>query len=300
MLSIIVSSCEDTLLSNLSNSIESTVGIEYELIPVKNENAKYSLSDAYNLGASEARFGTLLFVHEDVIFHTENWGRLLVHHIENLPNVGVIGIAGSTYKPFVPSTWHFERNDPLSFRFIQGFKYISQPNQLRELNASSVRPVVCLDGVFLAIKRSTFETARFDESVEGFHAYDTAFSLRVAENYQNYFVPDILIEHLSEGKISDQWLINALKVQQRWKMKLPRSIEPTNELDLDHELSAYDYFVRHLLISSLPMSRKMAYMARVTFDAMKKTASPRFITALFRSVKTLLRIKERLRRKAIG
>lgn len=289
MLSIIVSSCEDSLLSNLSNSIENTVGIEYELIPIKNERAKYSLSEAYNLGASKARFETLLFVHEDVIFHTKNWGRQLASHMETLPNVGVVGIAGSTYKPFVPGSWHFERNGPLSFNFIQGFKYSSESNQLRQLNASSVRPVVCLDGVFLAIKRSAFETVRFDETVEGFHGYDVDFSLRVAENYQNFFVPDILIEHLSEGKINDQWLINALKVQQRWKTKLPRSIEPTNELDLDHELSAYDYFVRHLLISSLPTKRKMAYLARVTSEAMIRTISPKFILALLRTFNTVLR-----------
>ncbi|MDI1243606.1 MAG: glycosyltransferase [bacterium] len=289
MLSIIVSSCEDTLFSNLSNSIENTVGIEYELIPINNKNAKYSLSEAYNLGALKARFGTLLFVHEDVIFHTKNWGRHLVHHIETLPNVGIVGIAGSTYKPFIPSSWHFERNGPLSFHFIQGYKYSSQPNQLRELNASSARPVVCLDGVFLAVKRSTFETVRFDEVVEGFHAYDIDFSLRIAENFQNFFVPDILIEHLSEGKINDQWIINALNVQQRWKMKLPRSIQPTNELDLEYELGAYDFFIRNLLVSSLPMDRKMAYLARVTFEAMMRTISPKFIATLLRSFMTLLR-----------
>ena len=289
MLSIIVSSCEDTLLSNLSDSIENTVGIEYELIPIKNEKAKYSLSEAYNLGASKARFGTLLFVHEDVIFHTQNWGGRLVHHLETLPNAGIVGIAGGTYKPFVPGSWHFERSGPLSYHFIQGFKYSSQPNQLRELNASSVRPVVCLDGVFLAVKRSTFETVRFDEAVEGFHAYDIDFSLRIAENYQNFFVPDILIEHLSEGQINDQWIINALKVQQRWKTKLPRSIEPKDDLDLGHELAAYDFFVRNLFTSSLPMARKTAYLVRVTFEAMKRTTSLKFIGTLFRSFMTLLR-----------
>ena len=295
MLSIIVSSCDDRLLSDLSNSIENTVGIEYELIAIKNENAAYSLSEAYNLGALQARFGALLFVHEDVIFHTENWGKQLVKHLETLPNVGLVGISGSAYKPFVPSSWHFERSAPLSYRFIQGFKYSSQPNRLRDLNASSVRPVVCLDGVFLAVKKSTFDTVRFDETVEGFHAYDTDFSLRIAENFQNYFVPDILIEHLSEGKINDQWIINALKVQQRWMAKLPRSIDPENDLDLEHEISAYDYFVKNLLVSSLPIDRKLSYLSRVTFDATRRTRSPRFIITLIGSFMSLLRLF--LRRK---
>jgi GT2 family glycosyltransferase len=284
MLSIIVSSCDPSHLSNLRRSVEETIDTEHEIVVIENNDAKFSLTEAYNLGASRANYPFLLFVHEDVIFKTQGWGKLLIDHLESLENAGIVGVAGTTYKPYVPSGWSFDRTRPLSFHLIQGHKYANQLTNLTAVNNDSIRKVVALDGVFLAVRRDVLEKVHFDESVKGFHGYDMDYSLAVAEQYQNYFVPDILIEHRSEGKISDQWITNTFRINEKWQGKLPMSVEK-NGLDLESELSAYHTFVKILFESTLAWNVKARYLGKTTYRAVKKTRSPKFAKAFLYSVR---------------
>ena len=83
MLSIIVSSYQPKLFQELQKNIEATIGnIIYEVVQVWNPN-KMSISQAYNLGVARSQYSSLLFVHEDVIFECENWGKILIDYIQN-------------------------------------------------------------------------------------------------------------------------------------------------------------------------------------------------------------------------
>ena len=284
MISVIVSSCDKANLSNLTRSIEETIDAVHEIVVIENDGARYGLTEAYNQGASRSKYPFLLFVHEDVIFETYGWGKILINYLATLDNVGIVGVAGTEYKPFVPSGWAFNLTRPLSYSLLQGSKYQNLSTVSTKANCSAVRKMICLDGVFLALRRDVFETVRFDETLEGFHGYDTDFSLRVSEKYQNYFVPDILIEHFSEGKISDQWLINAYRISEKWKAKLPRSVAEKG-IDLECELSAYNMYVNLLYESSLSGREKARYLVKTTVYALMKSRSPRFIKALFYSIR---------------
>jgi hypothetical protein len=284
MLSIIVSSCDKKYLSMLKQSIEETVQTDYETIVIEN-NAEYSLTKAYNLGASKAKYPFLLFLHEDVVFKTDGWGKILINHFETLENVGIIGIAGGAYKPHVPSGWAYNLTRVLSFHLIQQNKSYAESNRLTSIHSESVRGVVCLDGVFLAVKKEVFGEIRFDENIKGFHGYDTDYSLAVVQRYQNYFIPDILIEHFSEGKISDQWLLNTFQIQEKWKTVLPLSADGSQKIDLEAELSAYDFYLTELFESTLPVKKKLSLLLKVTFHAFRKTRSLKIIQALLYSVR---------------
>ena len=73
MLSIIVSSYQPENFSALEKNIAETCGVDYELIKIDNPGIM-GIPKAYNKGAKKARFENLLFLHEDVLFHTQNWG----------------------------------------------------------------------------------------------------------------------------------------------------------------------------------------------------------------------------------
>ena len=103
MLSIIISSYQPHYYQALEKNIAETIGIPYEVIKVDNPG-KMGICEAYNHGAQKAQYDYLLFLHEDVLFETQNWGKELIELL-NLENCGVIGVAGTDYYGYVPYQW---------------------------------------------------------------------------------------------------------------------------------------------------------------------------------------------------
>ena len=200
MISIIVCSTDDIFFSNFSSSVKETIGVPYELIKIENSKERLSIAKAYNLGAIKSNYNILVFVHEDVVFHTKDWGKKLIEYFGCLENPGIIGIAGNSYHPSIPSDWWVPSASHRHFNFISNKKE-GKPGDGVLMSSQDNQPtkIFCLDGVFMAIGSDVFSTTMFDESLEGFHGYDTSISLRVSKVNSNYFVPDILIEHFSSG-----------------------------------------------------------------------------------------------------
>src|SRR5690554_3963305 len=103
-ISIVICSRNGSLENKLSENIGSTVGSQFELIVIDNSENDYSIFEAYNLGIKKSLFPYLLFVHEDVLFHTKNWGKILIEYFENNEKIGLIGLAGSKLKTDIPSS----------------------------------------------------------------------------------------------------------------------------------------------------------------------------------------------------
>ena len=121
MLSIIISSYQPTFFNALKENIGETCGIPFEVIKIEN-NGQMGICEAYNRGAEKAQYDNLLFLHEDVLFHTKNWGNTLINLLKK-GNTGTVGLAGSNYVPYAPSTWN---NFP-----IYSFNNIIQSNKLK-------------------------------------------------------------------------------------------------------------------------------------------------------------------------
>lgn len=201
MISIIISSYQDKFYSALEKNIAKTIGVAYEIIKIDNPNTM-GLCEAYNKGASKSQYDFLLFIHEDVIFHTKNWGDLLLSHL-NKENIGVIGVAGSNYVPKAPIGWHLPDNRFNFLNLIQNNKSTTNPKLFS--NIITPKHVFAIDGVFMALKKSIYLDYCFDDNLKGFHGYDLDFSLRIAQKYQNLVINDILIEHFSIGNPDLEW-----------------------------------------------------------------------------------------------
>lgn len=230
MLSIIVSTYNSKNFSNFEDSVRETIGkVNFEIIKIEN-HGKFGLCEAYNIGAAKSKFANLLFVHDDVEFLTINWGSRLLLHL-NKQNVGVIGVAGSTFKTKMLSGWYQNPvNDKIFSRanIIQAFKYSKKPAQKLFVNPNNLNidEVVTVDGVFMAVKKSIWSAIKFDDTLlRNYHGYDLDFCLNVGQRYKNYVCFDILIKHLSEGNPDFRWECDIKKVHDKWKKNLPYSTE---------------------------------------------------------------------------
>lgn len=94
MLSIIICSISPERLQEISQNIHATIGVEHEIIAIDNREKCWSIARAYNEGARQARYPYLFFVHEDVKFHSQDWGTVVAEKLAE-PSCGVIGFAGT-------------------------------------------------------------------------------------------------------------------------------------------------------------------------------------------------------------
>ena len=226
MISIIVSTRKsDTQLARFSENIAHTIGVEHELVVIENDR-KYSLCQAYNLGVSRARYAFCCFVHDDVSFETENWGKLLVETMLHQPDLGLTGVAGTQFKSSYPSAWG---QSPALGRFKKGhiFHQINGKRTYLEFDTnpenSDFDDVVCLDGVFLFTRKNIVEKCRFDEELlTDFHGYDIDFSLQVYfAGFRAIVDRRLRIVHSSGGSYSPQNTIANRLIARKWKKQLP-------------------------------------------------------------------------------
>ena len=70
MLSLIICSRNSDISATLKKNIETTIGINYELIVINNSLNHYSIFEAYNQGIRKSKYQFLCFMHEDILYHT--------------------------------------------------------------------------------------------------------------------------------------------------------------------------------------------------------------------------------------
>ena len=185
MISIIVCSLGPILKESLLENIRETVGIPYELIPVDNSSGRYTIFEAYNYGASQAKYELLCFMHEDILFHTTGWGKIAAGKLGN-KQVGVIGVAGSVYKSASPSPWWISDLEDQTayqrFNLLQHFSTGIKRQHAGGADKDLWDEVVVLDGVWLCCRRDIWLETPFDsQKYNGFHFYDLDFSLAVQD-----------------------------------------------------------------------------------------------------------------------
>lgn len=222
MLSIIISSYQPKYFSALEKNIAETIGVPYEIIKIDNPGIM-GICEAYNKGANKATYNYLLFLHEDVLFHTKNWGKNLQKHLQN-KETGIIGLAGSFYVPETPSGWHVGDSKYNFMYILQNNKQKNNPHLLDTI-ANKKQKVFAIDGVFLAMRKEVYQQFFFDKNLKGFHAYDTDISLRIAKNFENYIIPDILLEHFSEGSADRDWFEANIIVRKKIGSEFPQNYD---------------------------------------------------------------------------
>ena len=246
MISIIISTYQPTFLEALKNNIEQTIGVPYELIAIENKGEK-SICEVYNTGVKKAQFEQLCFVHEDILFHTNNWGQNIINHFK-VNDVDLLAVAGSTYFSLMPGGWWSSR---LTYQnLLQSTKENIEPVlESKGDNPLRRNQVIAFDGVFFCVKKEVFNIISFDQTTfKGFHFYDADFSMQLHEKrFRVYCIYDILIQHFSLGNLDNNWIDNALIFQKKWEKSLPVSIsEISKKNQWDMELGILYEFIETL------------------------------------------------------
>ncbi len=221
MITVIICSVKPELLKAVSANISATIGIEYELLAYDNRLPSKGISEVYNQLALQAAFDILCFVHEDVIIHTKGWGTGIKKLLSN-GDIGLVGISGSIYKSKFPGAWSACDSSLYRINAIQHFKNSDQPVVVNiNPDQSDYTDVAVIDGVFMATRKSIFNQYKFDSSLlKGFHGYDIDYSLQVGQQYQIVVTYGLLLEHLSEGTLSEEWLNDSVRLHNKWMYRL--------------------------------------------------------------------------------
>ncbi len=195
VISFIVSTFRPADLSRLEANLQATVETSYEIIPIDNPG-RYSLAEAYNIGAQKALGQFLCFVHEDVVFCDNHWDIAVLERFEIRSDLGLLGVAGSVLRPDLPIgiILGVSNLDRATFRHIDESNTMLEVRCPFPVEECQVR---VLDGVFLFTRREAWERFPFDENVRGFHFYDVDFSFRIAQHYRLEVAPNLMLEHNS-------------------------------------------------------------------------------------------------------
>ena len=219
MISIIICSLKSEIDSKLYENINSTIGVPFELIYIYNEKNKYSIFEAYNIGVEKSGFDFCCFMHDDIIYHSNNWGNKVVEMF-NSTDANALAVAGTRYLRKMPAYWPSEYN---VVNLIQTSLKNKQFEKVHWNTNDSFRQILAFDGLWFCIKKDLFEKIMFDNKLyKGFHFYDLDISLQIYfSGNKSYFIPNILIEHTSLGKINNDWMNNSIIFYDKWKNLLP-------------------------------------------------------------------------------
>ena len=250
MISIVISTYKEENLKNIVKNITQTIGQKFEIIPIENQN-KYSIARAYNIGAQKAQYPYICFVHEDVLFQTENWGIILINDIESNVKLGLLGIVGTKRLSKYSLGWcdPFLPNELLTGHLNQG---LNSWDKYRyddfSPNKTGLDEVVGVDGLILFTKKEIWEHNNFDEKlISGFHGYDLDFSIKIINaGYKIAVDKNIMLYHYSLGKNDKIWLDSTISVLKKWRNFLPIK---TNDLEASKFLITKDdilLFIRYI------------------------------------------------------
>ena len=249
-ISIIVCSTKPTISNSFEQNIKDTIGtVDYEMVLVDNSLRKYSIFEAYNKGVEIAKGEYLCFVHEDVLFHSWNWGQKLLDEFEKHKDVGMMGVVGGHVLNKVSTCWWYtpERRGIIRQGYIRNGKYESRLINFTWKNDND-KYVVSIDGVWMAIRKQLFAEISFDQTnYSGFHFYDMDISMQIIAAGYKIMIIDIEIEHLSEGNVNASFYKNCIVFHKKWDYLLPVfSYLPTKEVFNRYNVSTLKKFSYHV------------------------------------------------------
>ena len=263
MISIIICSRSLDISEELKHNIKDTIGLDYELIVVDNSQNRFSIFSAYNEGVKSAKGDLLCFMHEDILFHSSNWGVEVERYMKKYPEIGLVGVAGTHYLPKMPAAWwdtEIRSGQLLQGSTINGKYTIVSEDSWADYRREPTK-VVSIDGLWMCFQRKVFEHIRWDDlNFKGFHGYDTDISLQVWNSgFEVHIFWDVIIEHKSAGNAHLDFYKSLDVLYKKWCYLLPMikgveisEGEQTARLriaELRHELFYSEYKLRNLCAS---------------------------------------------------
>lgn len=240
MISIIICSRNPQCSADFRHHIQSSIGdIPFEIVWIDNSRNQRNMCQAYNYGVRQAKYDYLCFMHEDIVFHSKNWGKIAASAMSDT-SVGMLGVQGCVY--FCESTVYWTYS---GFRKAHIIEIIDgKKEKIFEQDYPCSDEVVAIDGLWMFTRKSLFKnTIKWDErSYAHFHMYDMDISMQlIHKGYKIKIIEDIWIEHKSNGNFNKEFYEDTRIFHEKWDNLLPvGTIEISDEVvSLSHKAALY-------------------------------------------------------------
>ena len=226
MMSIIICSRKADIPQDLKDNIAATIGCEYELCVIDNSHNEYNIFSAYDKGISYAKGDVFCFMHEDVRFHSDGWGRAVNDFFDANPGVGLLGVVGGQFIPNTPSSY-WEGGAAVG-QIIQGSTDFNGQYYTKLIGrkcSTLFSEVAAVDGLWMCVPARFFieNILHWDTNTfHGFHCYDMDLSYQAITNNLKVMVArDILVEHQSPGNTDSVYCQQSQLLYDKWQKLLP-------------------------------------------------------------------------------
>lgn len=166
-------------------------------------------------------------MHEDVCFHTTNWGAKVIAAFNEDSDIGVVGAIGSQFLPNELATWWGCGCCVGSILQGQGGVRLGVP-------VDKITECVVVDGFWMCLPRTMFvnsqesgsngtSTLCFDaRTFNSFHCYDIDICMQTVNAGKKVVIlPDIDIQHFSWGNVRSGYTDQLERFYQKWSRSLP-------------------------------------------------------------------------------
>ncbi len=242
-----------------------TSGIDKTIEVIEIINNGEGLTRPYNRGLQQAKYDIIVYMHNDVIIETDNWGKKILKHFEENPEYGILGLAGTTDIPESGKWWE-DRSKMVGIvnHKHEGKKWESKYSMSR---GSELNDVVIVDGLFFAIHKDRIKNT-FNENFTGFHFYEVDF---VFSNYLKGVkvgvMFDVRVTHLSIGMTNEEWEKSRLQFAEIYKENLPQKLVPEFQIPEPQKTTNLKIPIRIIIQSSGDMKLfKAMYEKIVSFQ----------------------------------
>ena len=244
MISIIICSRLRKCPVVFEEHIHATIGdVPYEIIWIDNSQNDRNMCQAYNFGVTQAKYDYLCFMHEDIVFHSNDWGKMAIDSI-NDPSIGMLGVQGCVY--YCESTTYWTKSYFRKAHIIQDRN--GKKEKVYEQDYPCGNEVVAIDGLWMFIKRACFDKGlRWDDNhFRNFHMYDMDMSMQIIHHgYRIKLLEDLWIEHLSWGNFNKDFYEDNIIFHEKWDKFLPvATIKVTDEVKILSQKAAFKEICR--------------------------------------------------------
>jgi hypothetical protein len=159
---------------------------KFELIALNNTQGRFkSAAEALNYGGRKAKGEYIMFVHQDVDLCFSMWLEEAKKYLDQLPNLGVAGVAGRSRD---------------AKGVITNIKHGFPPRPAGEIKIQEPVKVQTVDDCLVIIPNSVFNILKFDEDTcNKWDLYVTDYCLNVQRFGFNVYVIPMYIHHGSPG-----------------------------------------------------------------------------------------------------
>jgi len=194
-----------------------------EIIVIDNREKNEGLCAVYNQGIAKANGRVLVFMHEDVWMMEKDWDTVLLKKFRELPDMQILGVAGSSVLVHEPYALWAAAGIPYTFGKVVHLIEKNKEFFLSIFNdKDGDQEAVVVDGLWIAARKTLFEKCRFDEQIfTRFHFYDLDICMQALEFGKVFVTTDIRVLHKSEGTFKEEWKDWSKIFIEKWKDKLP-------------------------------------------------------------------------------